>query len=253
MRVLLAGLAGLILLPLAAAAESFSDAQEEEIRRIVREYLLENPEVIEEAVIELQARRDAERARLERAAIARLHDEIYNDPRDFSVGPADAPVQIVEFFDYNCPFCRESAAWVKQLLETYPDQVRFVFKEAPIFADSRESSDLAARAAVAAIEEDRYLDLHFALMESSGTIPLSQVRRIAEDVGVNWRRAQPVMDATETTAQLEAGLDLLDAIGATGTPAFIVNGELVTGAKFEQLDALVAVALAPASRETTAE
>jgi protein-disulfide isomerase len=245
MRVLLAGLAGLLLLPSAVSAQPFGDAEQEEIRRIVREYLLENPEVIEEAIIELRARRDAEEAERQRAAIAELHDELYNDERDFSVGPVDAPVQIVEFFDYNCPYCRASASWVKSTIEAHPDKVRFVFKEAPIFQDSKESSDTAARAAVAAIGQERYLDLHFALMESSGTIPLSQVRRIAESVGLNWRNAQSVMDSPETTQQLQHGLDLLDAIGGAdaGTPAFVVNGELIRGADIERLEALVAAAV----------
>jgi protein-disulfide isomerase len=242
MRVFLLAVFAVVIAPLAAAAQSFSQSEEDEIRRIVRDYLISNPEVIEEAIVELQARREIERAERERAALVALHDDIFNDPRDFSVGPVDAPVQIAEFFDYNCPYCRASAPWVKSTLETYPNLVRFVFKEAPIFADSRESSDLASRAAVASIADDRYLELHFALMATSGTIPISQVRQIAEGAGINWRRAQSVMDSPETTQHLDDGLDLLDAIGATGTPAFVINGELVTGADFDRLDQLVAAA-----------
>lgn len=224
----------------------FSAEEQDELRRLVRDYLIANPEVIEEAVFALQDKRKAEESARQRAAIASLHDDLYNDPRDFSVGPADAPVQIVEFFDYNCSFCRRSAPWVKELLDTHGDNVRFVFKETPIFADRSESSGVGAKAAVAAIAEGRYLDFHFAMMESSGTIPVSQVRRIAEDAGINWRRIQPVMDAPETAAHLEDGLTLLDAIGATGTPAFVVNGQLVPGADFETLDVLVEAALASA-------
>jgi protein-disulfide isomerase len=224
----------------------FSAEEQDELRRLVREYLIANPEVIEEAVFALQDKRDAEQAAERRAAIASLQDQLYNDPRDFAVGPVDAPVQIVEFFDYNCSFCRRSAPWVKELLETHGDNVRFVFKETPIFADRSESSSVGAKAAVAAIAEGRYLDLHFAMMEASGTIPVSQVQRYAQDAGLNWRRLQPTMDAPETAAHLEDGLNLLDAIGATGTPAFVVNGEMVAGADFEQLDALVEAALAAA-------
>jgi protein-disulfide isomerase len=248
MRALIAVFA-VLFAALPAAAQSFSAEQEDEIRRLVREYLISNPEVIEEAVIELQARREQQLIENQRAAIMGLQDELFNDPRDFAVGPVDAPVQIAEFFDYNCPYCRASAPWVKTTLETYPDLVRFVFKEAPIFADSRESSDLASRAAVAAIAEGAYLDFHFALMDTSGTIPISQVRQIAENAGINWRRAQSIMDAEETGAHLEDGLDLLDAIGATGTPAFVINGELVTGADLDRLDQLVAAALAEGGAE----
>ena len=243
MRILIA-LAAVLLAPLAASAQSLSEMERDEVRQIIREYLLENPELIEEAVIELQYRRDQERTEANRAAIASLAPRLYDDPRDFKVGPEDAPVQIVEFFDYNCPYCRSSTPWVKELLERHPEQVRFIFKEAPIFADTRESSAIAAQAAIASIEHDLYLDLHFALMDASGTLPVSQVRALAEESGLNWRRAESVMESPETAQQLVDGLDLLDAIGATGTPAFIVNGELVPGADFEQLDELVEAALA---------
>lgn len=244
MRVLLAVLSALLLAPLAAQAQAFTPEQEEDIGRLVREYLIANPEVLEEAVAALQDKRDAEQMAQAAAAITAMHDQIFNDPRDFSIGPADAPVQIVEFFDYNCPYCRQSAAWVKDTIARYPDQVRFVFKETPIFADRHESSAQGARAAVAAIAEGKYLDFHFAMMEQSGTIPISQVRRIAEGAGINWRQVQAVMESPETTQHLEDGLDLLDAVGATGTPAFVFNDQLIPGAATEELDVLIAAALA---------
>ena len=201
-----------LLAPLGAQAQAFTEEETDEIGRIVRAYLLEHPEVIEEAVIELQARRDAEDAEAARVAIAALSDELLFDPRDFSVGPEDAPVQIVEFFDYNCSYCRASAPYVRNLIETHPDDVRVVFKEAAIFADSNASSGPAAKAAVAAakLDPDRYLDLHFAFMDSSGTIPESQVRAIVESVGLNWRRIERVMKSPETEEQLVDTRDLLD-------------------------------------------
>jgi protein-disulfide isomerase len=248
MRVLFAAALSVLLTALPANAQSsadeaFTEEQRAALPGLIREYLLENPEVIEEAIIELQVRRDIEREEAARAAIASLEDLLHNDPRDFSVGPEDAPVQIVEFFDYNCPYCRASAPWLRETLEEHGDKIRVVFKEAPIFAESRESSSLSAQLAVAARDTGHYLDLHFALMEPSGTLPVSQVRHIAEEVGLDWDALEPVMESPETAQQLEDGLDLLDAIGATGTPAFIVNGELVQGADFDRLEALVAEAL----------
>jgi len=241
-RLVLAAALAFALAP-TAHAQSFTDGQKDEIEHIIHEYLLENPEVLEEAIIELQSRRDQQAAERARAAIASRADDLLHDARDFSVGPEDAPVQIVEFFDYNCPYCRASAPWVKETLASYPDQVRFVFKDAPIFRESKESSDLGARAAVAAHRQGRYLDLYFAMMDSDGTIPLSQVRHIAESVGVDWRQAQDVIDDPATEQQLNEGLDLLDAIGASGTPTFVINGDIVNGADFDQLDALITAAL----------
>lgn len=244
MRALLAALAALLLAPLSAQAQHFTPEQEEDIGRIVREYLIENPEVLEEAVRALQDKREADQLAASQAAIAELQEELFHNPRDFSIGPVDAPVQIVEFFDYNCAFCRRSAPWVKATLERYPDQIRFIFKETPIFAGDNESSEPGARAAVAAIAEGVYLDYHFAMMEQNGTIPESQVRRIAEAAGVDWRAAEALMASEETTAHLEDGLNMLDAIGGTGTPAFVFNDQLVPGgANTELLDILIATAL----------
>jgi len=241
---LAAALAAATLAPLGASAQDgLTDGQKDDVRTVVREYLLEHPEVIEEAIFELRARRELEREQRDRAVIAALAPELLSDPRDFSTGPVDAPVQIVEFFDYNCPYCRLSASWVQETLERYPDQIHFVFKETPIFGDTRESSDLAARVAVAAAAHGKYLDFHFQLMEADGTVPVAQVRHVAEAVGLNWNRIQSAIESPETTEQLEQGLDLLAQVGATGTPAFVINGELVQGANTERLDQLIQIAL----------
>lgn len=239
MRALIGGLALALAALVPAAADDaaeFTEPEEEAIRTIVREYLLEHPEVIEEAIYELQRQREARRTALQRAAIAANDEALFHDPRDFAIGPADAPVQIVEFFDYNCPYCRSSAPWVKRMIDEHGDQIRFIFKEAPIFASSRESSDLGARVAVEAAARGKYLDFHFTMMDSSGTLPVARVRQIAEEVGLNWNRVERAIESPETTQQLEDGLDLLAEIGGDGTPAFVLEGELIQGAATERLE-----------------
>lgn len=230
----------------AAGAQSLSATERDEVRELVREYILSNPSIIEEAIILLQAEREAEEAAENRARIAAETDALLHDPRDFAIGPEDAPVQIVEFFDYNCGFCRRSAGWVRDLVEEHPDQVRVVFKESPIFMTTREGSGFAARAALASIQQDAYFDFHFALMESPGSITEEAVREIASAQGLNRRWLDNAMNDEAIDAHITDTLALGDRIGMRGTPFFVVNGEPVDGANFALLDTLVNDALAAA-------
>jgi protein-disulfide isomerase len=250
MRAILIALAGLVTFAAPAAAQELNDAERAEIRDVIRAYLLEHPEVIEEAILELQRRNNEAEAAASREAIAAARDELLEDPLDFKVGPEDAPVQIVEFFDYNCSYCRRSAPWVKKLIEERGDQVRFVFKEAPIFAYDKEGSDFGARAALAAMDEGKYLDLHFALLDAEGVVTPADVERIAKDVGLDWRKLSKRMKADELQQQLVDNLDLGHRVGMTGTPTFIVNGEIIIGADFLGLEALIDQALETETAET---
>lgn len=243
MRAVLAALSFSLTLSLAFAgsssAQALSEEQRAEIRDIVRDYILENPSIIEEAIVALEEQRRAEEAEALRTAIAENQEQIFSSPAHFATGPEDAPVRIVEFFDYNCGFCRRSASWVRETIETHGDDVRFVFVESPIFLQSREGSGVAARAALAARNQDRYLDLHFALMEYDGAVTPEVVMSIAEEIGLDMERLTADMEDEALHAQLDANLDAADAVGLEGTPYFIVNGEPVRGARFEDLDALI--------------
>ena len=136
-----------IALTPACAQEQVGTADKEAIEKIVAEYIIENPQIIEDALIALSEQRAAEEAEQARAAIAENRDALINNAGDFSIGPADAPVTVVEFFDYRCGFCKRSAEWATELPEKYDNQVRVVFKEFPILSTESEKAALAAIAA----------------------------------------------------------------------------------------------------------
>ena len=106
-----------------------------EIETLVKEYILENPEIIRDAIIKLQEKELQEEQELYRDSIVSAKDALENDPRDASIGSKNAKVTVVEFFDYNCGFCKRSTPWVEEAIEKYGDDVRFVFKELPILDD----------------------------------------------------------------------------------------------------------------------
>ncbi|MEO1189060.1 MAG: thioredoxin domain-containing protein, partial [Pseudomonadota bacterium] len=185
-----------IALTPACAQESVNTADKEAIEKIVYDYIMENPEVIEDALIALSEKRAAEEAALAMAAIADNQDALINNAADYSIGPADAPVTVVEFFDYRCGFCKRSAQWATELPEKYDNQVRVVFKEFPILSTESEK---AALAAIAAGKQDKYIEMHMALMEldnGSGFGP-EQIDAAAESIGVDVAMMRADMKSIE--------------------------------------------------------
>lgn len=225
-------LAVLALAP-SAAAQSFNAQEQAEIRALVRDYLVRNPDVLDEALQALETRTSAER---------RL--KIEGDRRDFVMGPADAQVTVVEFFDYRCPYCHAALEWVTELSRTRRD-IRIVLKELPVLGP--ESLE-AARAALAAKPQGRYWQFHQALMGFRGDLTSERINAIARQSGIDVARMRARMDDPEITAHLEQTQGLAVDSGITGTPGFLINGELISGFNRDAL----AARIREATREATA-
>jgi len=199
-----------------ASAQTFNGQEQAEIRAIVRQYLVDNPDVLREALDALAERTSAER-----------WQEIRNDPRDFSIGPADAAVTIVEFYDYRCAYCHASMQWVLDLSRTRRD-IRIVFKELPILSDA---SMEAARAAIAARPQGRYLQFHQALMSFPLDRDMSsaEIDTLARRSGIDVTRMRRAMNDPQITEILEQNRAHAIDYNITGTPGFVINGELIPG------------------------
>jgi len=199
-----------------ASAQSFNGQEQAEIRAIVREYLVNNPDVLREALDALAERNNAER-----------WQQIRNDPRDFSIGPADAAITVVEFYDYRCAYCHSAMQWVLDLTRTRRD-VRIVFKELPILSDA---SMEAARAALAARPQGRYLQFHQALMSFplDRDMTTEEIDALARRSGIDVTRMRRAMENPEITAILEQNRAQAIDYNISGTPGFVINGELIPG------------------------
>jgi len=227
-----------------AEAGPTTNMTKSEIEALVKDYILENPEIIRDAFIKLQEKEALKEQETFRESIISAKDLLENDPRDPSIGPKDAKVTIVEFFDYNCGFCKRATPWVEQAIETYGEDIRVVFKELPILDNRTKTSRLAARAALAAHRQGKYAEMHFALMEQprlSGEI----IRKTAEDVGLDMRKyeadlADPTIDQHVSDIILLA--ERLPAL--TGTPFFVVGEDYISGADTARLEQLVKAKLA---------
>ena len=232
-------LSTLLLLPACAdeaASASAQSVSRGEVEDIVRDYILENPEIIEEALLILDARQKAEEERLAREAIVNNHDALYNHASDHSIGPEDADVTVVEFFDYRCGYCKRSVDYVAGLPAAYDGDVRVVFKELPILSPE---SRVAARAAIAAGLQGKYFEMHVALMESRGNFTNAEINMIADSVGVDVEQMLEDMDSDEVNNHLADSIDLARALGVTGTPAFYVGDTKVPGANTPAVTRLI--------------
>ncbi|MEP4051811.1 MAG: DsbA family protein [Litorimonas sp.] len=226
-----------------AEAGPTTNMSKSEIETLVKEYILENPEIIRDAIIKLQEKEVLKEQELNKESIVSAKDALENDPRDASVGPEDAKVTIVEFFDYNCGYCKRATPWVEEAVEKYGNDVRIVFKELPILDDRTKTSRIAARAALAADKQGKYKEMHFALMDQkrlSGDI----VRETAEKIGLDMNRYEADMADPTIDQHINDTLQLANRLPAlTGTPFFIVGDEYVSGADTDRLEMLVDAAL----------
>jgi len=221
-----------------ACAQDVDTSDKEAIEKIVHSYLMENPEVIIDALNELDRRQREDAAAAAKVALEENADVLYSNATDFSIGPADAEITIVEFFDYRCGFCKSAAGWVNSAPAKYDGKVRVVFKEMPIL--SPESRD-ASLAALAAGKQGKYTEIHRAMMKDRGSFKTADIDRIAASVGVDVEQMREDMKDKSLEAIVDANIQLAGTItGASpSAPTFVIAGEIVRGANIERLEALI--------------
>ncbi len=198
----------------------------EAVREIVREYLLEHPEVIEQAMIALNAKRREEKRARERAALADNRAALTEHPLSPVSGNPDGGVTLVEFFDYQCGYCKRSLGPVMDLLES-EGGLRIVWKELPVLGPV---SRYAARAAMAAHRQGLYLEYHTAMMGAAGKLSEERAMEIAGQVGLDVERLRRDMADPAIEAYLDETHRLARDLGIDGTPAFVIGEVLVPGA-----------------------
>jgi protein-disulfide isomerase len=211
-----------------------ADLPVEQIEKIVREYLLREPEVVYDALQELQRRQAEAAAARQRAAIAENQDELLDDPTSPVGGNPDGDVTLVEFFDYRCAYCRRVVSSMRALLAD-DRALRVVFKELPVLGPD---SVRAAQAALASRKQDGYVPFHFALM-AADDLSLAGIRAVAEEVGLDADQLEEDMAAPDVLEAIEANYALANELGIEGTPAFVIGDQLIPGAvdkaRLEQL------------------
>ncbi|CTQ47633.1 DsbA family protein [Roseibium aggregatum] len=218
-------LIALLLTASNASADQDGGLPEARIKELALEAILENPEIIKQAIGLLQQK---QLARQQADVITILTDrrkELEEDPNAPVLGNAAGDVTLVEFFDYNCPYCKRAMQEVKTLLQADPN-VRLVYREWPILSPG---SVFAARAALAARNQGKYEEFHWALMSFKGGIEESSTIEIANEVGLDVEQLKVDMMAPEIEEHIRLSMNLAEALNINGTPAFVVGENVYPG------------------------
>jgi protein-disulfide isomerase len=228
----MAGAAAVALLAGAGplAAQSFSDAQRKDIQRIVREYLIANPEVLQEVVAELEKRQVAAEAEKRKGAVTAHRDALFNSKHQVNLGNPKGDVTLVEFFDYNCGYCKRALADMLELLKADPN-LKIVLKEFPVLGPQ---SVEAAQVAVAVNMQDKsgkkYLEFHRKLLNSRGQIDKARALAAAKESGLDMARLEKDLAGKDIGEALDETVKLAEALGISGTPTYVVGQAVIPGA-----------------------
>jgi protein-disulfide isomerase len=217
-----------------AEPAGFTPDQKQEIEKIIKSYLVANPEVFLDVQTALEEKMEKEQAEKLKAVVAENAAEIYRQPNASVAGNASGDITVAEFFDYNCGYCKRGLADVVKLVESDP-KVRVVFKELPILS---KGSEEASHVALAAGKQGKYWEIHRALLEAKGHVNEAAALRIAEKLGLDMDKLKQDMASPEVKAEVEKSEALAKKLGVNGTPHFLVGDRAIPGAPddlYEQL------------------
>jgi len=209
---------------------------QQRVERTVRDYLTKNPEVLVEMTNELDKRQAAEKEAQQTKTISDNADAIFRSPVSHVAGNPNGDVSLVEFFDYNCPYCRHALHDVVKLIDD-DGKVRLVLKELPILSDD---SVAAAKLALASNKQGKYFEMHQKLLSEPGKADKAKALRIAKDLGLDVDQLQKDADDPDIKKALDEAKDLAHKLGLEGTPMFLIGDRTISGAPDDLFDQLTA-------------
>ncbi|OYU49300.1 MAG: disulfide bond formation protein DsbA [Rhizobiales bacterium PAR1] len=200
------------------------------IEAVIKDYLLKNPEVIQEAMVELERRQKEAEAAAVKKITADPKSPLYTSEHHTVVGNPNGDVTLVEFFDFNCGFCKKGLADIVKVIET-DKNVRVIFKEFPILAPGSRDASIVALALREQFDKDKLLKFHVNLLNAKGSIGKELALGVAKDMGADLKKLEVAMASPGIPLALEESKLLADALGINGTPSYIVAEDLVVGAR----------------------
>ncbi|HZL30158.1 MAG TPA: DsbA family protein [Pseudolabrys sp.] len=216
-------------LPLAATAAEFSKPQRSEIEKIVHDYLIAHPEVLQEAMAELEKRQTVAESVKHEAAVKDNAKALFSSPYQVTLGNPKGNVTFVEFFDYNCGYCKHAMGDMLTLLKD--PKLKVVLKEFPVLGPG---SVEAAQVAVAVRMQDptgkKYLEFHQKLLGGRGQADKAHALAAAQAVGLDMKRLEKDMASDEVKTTLQENFKLAEALGMNGTPSYVIGDNVIVGA-----------------------
>lgn len=220
----LSGLVALGNLP-ASAHETITPSEQKNIEKIIEDYLMSHPEKLGQALDNMQDYYRDLSEQQKKETLLKHEDRLINDPRDMRIGPKNAKHVIVEFYDYNCSYCRKNYPEISKLLDTRQD-ILFIFKELPILS---ETSTEAAEVALTIKNPGQFRAYHSYLMQKVGRLSSNDIVEAAQAAGVNAATSISTSKDEKIKAHIDDNTELAQIIGVNGTPSFYINGALHEG------------------------
>lgn len=219
--------ATLALLPATFSAQA-DTVNRAEVETIIKEYLVQNPEIVLEALQELDKRRVAQEEEVRKQAFAGLKDQIYDSDYQVVLGNPEGDVTLVEFFDYNCGYCKRALTDLVRLIDQ-DSNLRVVLKEFPVLG---KASQDAARVAVAVAEiaPEKYEDFHLAMLGQPGRANMESSVKVAKDLGISEADLEKALASDTAAKTFQEVFTIAEQLGITGTPSYILNDEVIVGA-----------------------
>jgi len=232
--------AGLVLTLMpgsASATGSFSDPQKVEIQSIIKDYLLENPEVLRDAINELERREDVAQSLKREKALSDTQSPLYMSQNQAVIGNPDGKVTLIEFFDYNCGYCKHALDDLAHLMKDNPD-LRVVLKDLPILSPGSIEAAAIAAAARNQFKGEKFWEFHQRLLGSRGQVGKAQALSVAKDLGADMDKLAKDAMAPEVKNGIEENNELAKGLMMNGTPSYVIGGEVIVGAVgYDQLKA----------------
>jgi protein-disulfide isomerase len=230
---LIAAVCAALLIPAApqiVRADDFSASQRTAIESIVHEYLIAHPEVLQEAMNELEKRQSAAEAEKHKVAVKDNASKLFSSPHQVVLGNPDGNVTFVEFFDYNCGYCRGA---MNDMLTLMRDdaKLKVVLKEFPVLGPgSLEAAQVAVAVRMQDTTGKKYLDFHTKLLGGRGQADKARALGVAKEVGLDMNRLEKDMTSPEVNETLQETFKLAEALGLNGTPSYVIGSDVVVGA-----------------------
>ena len=211
-------------------AQSFSDTQRSEIQGILKDYLMQHPEILQDVMNELEKRQQAADAEKNKSTVKQNAQTLFSSARQVTLGNPQGDVTLVEFFDYNCGYCKRALSDLINLMKADP-KLKVVLKEFPVLGPG---SVEAARVAVAVRMQDhsgkKYLEFHQKLLGGRGQADRARALAVAKDLGLDMARIEKDMASDEVRGTIAESMELADKLGLNGTPSYVVGPNVVVGA-----------------------
>ena len=226
-------LLGLILFGLGLSVSSslaqMPASQKSEIESIVKDYLLNNPEILRDALTELDRREKLAAEAARRKAVTDLAPQIFNSNNQVVVGNPKGKVTLVEFFDYNCTYCKRTVDDIQALMKADPD-LRVVLKEFPVLGPGSVEAAQVATALRNQLSGDKYWAFHRRFLTSRGPANKAAALAAAKETGIDMDRLNKDIDRPDVRASIEESMKIADSLSLTGTPSFVIGDEVIVGA-----------------------